>query len=595
MASSSSSAPAPSSKPSRRSAAREGVARLMRTPAKIMVPRLLFIAAVVLLCIIGLVVVYSASSVQAYSDTGDPAFYVRRQAVFLLIGIAFCIFFARVPYAFWSHTFLFAGLWVVTTLLLVATQIGFGTQVLGAERSIVIGGVALQPAEFAKITTVFAVCCLVTRYRSGLLEFKHFMVALIVAIAVPILLIFRQPDLGTVIILFIGLLAATILAGLPWKVVFIGLGVIAFYAVFVCIVQPYHLDRLKTLIDPWSDPSDTGYQTIQSLYALALGGTNGAGLGLSQEKYLYLPYAHTDFIFAVIGEEFGLVGTVAIVLLFALFTYAGIRICRNAPDMLGCTVAGSLTVMVAFQACVNMGCVIGLLPVTGKALPFLSYGGSSLVATLTMVGLVLSVSFSSRVNAQSEKRRAALHVVGSAPGEGGQAGAGASSHGERERRAAVRASGEATSRFGRVRGGESASRGERARGSERAHDGEKASHTGESRRARSGKTRQADGRDSGRRYGRESRGSAQEIRASGRPARQATESSRTSGRTSGRTHSGGTARNTASHGNAGRGNTTHDGAAHGNARHDTGRGNAHGPGASRGDTSSARGYSRKGR
>lgn len=587
MASSSSSAPAPSSKPSRRSAAREGVARLMRTPAKIMVPRLLFIAAVVLLCIIGLVVVYSASSVQAYSDTGDPAFYVRRQAVFLLIGIAFCIFFARVPYAFWSHTFLFAGLWVVTTLLLVATQIGFGTQVLGAERSIVIGGVALQPAEFAKITTVFAVCCLVTRYRSGLLEFKHFMVALIVAIAVPILLIFRQPDLGTVIILFIGLLAATILAGLPWKVVFIGLGVIAFYAVFVCIVQPYHLERLKTLIDPWSDPSDTGYQTIQSLYALALGGTNGAGLGLSQEKYLYLPYAHTDFIFAVIGEEFGLVGTVAIVLLFALFTYAGIRICRNAPDMLGCTVAGSLTVMVAFQACVNMGCVIGLLPVTGKALPFLSYGGSSLVATLTMVGLVLSVSFSSRVNAQSEKRRAALHVVGSAPGEGGQAGAGASSHGERERRAAVRASGEATSRFGRVRGGESASRGERARGSE------KASHAGESWRARAGKTRQADGRDSGRRHARESRGSAQEMRASGRSARQATESSRTSSRTSGRTHSGGTARNTASHDSA-HGSAVH-GSAHNAARHDTGRGNAHGPGTSRNNIGPARGYSRKGR
>ncbi len=414
MASSSPSAPA------RRSAAREGVARLMRTPAKIMVPRLLFIVAVVLLCVVGLVVVYSASSVQAYSDTGDPALYVRRQALYLLVGALFCLLFACVPYRFWSHPLLFGGLWVLTTLLLVATQIGFGTQALGAERSIVIAGVAIQPAEFAKITTVFAVCCLLVMYREGRLELRRFAVALAVAIAVPILFIFRQPDLGTVIILFVGLLAAAVLAGLSWKVVLAGLALIAAYAVFVCIVQPYHLERLKTLIDPWSDPSDTGYQTIQSLYALALGGVDGAGLGLSQEKYLYLPYAHTDFIFAVIGEEFGLVGTISIVLLFALFTYAGIRICRNAPDLLGCTLAGSLTVMVAFQACVNMGCVVGLLPVTGKALPFLSYGGSSLVATLAMVGLVLSVSFASRVNVQSEKRRAALHVVGSdSHGEGG--------------------------------------------------------------------------------------------------------------------------------------------------------------------------------
>ncbi len=547
----------------------------MRTPAKIMVPRLLFIAAVVLLCIIGLVEVYSASSVQAYSDTGDPAFYVRRQAVFLLVGIAFCVFFARVPYTFWAHPLLFGGLWVFTTLLLVATQIGFGTQALGAERSIVIGSMALQPAEFAKITTVFAVCCLVVRYRNGCLEFKHFIIALIATIAIPILLIFRQPDLGTVIILFIGLLAATVLAGLPWKVVFIGIGVLAFYAVFVCIVQPYHLERLKTLLDPWSDQSGAGYQTIQSLYALALGGTGGAGLGLSQEKYLYLPYAHTDFIFAVIGEEFGLAGTVAIVLLFSLFTYAGIRICRNAPDMLGCTVAGSLSVMIAFQACVNMGCVIGLLPVTGKALPFLSYGGSSLVATLTMVGLVLSVSFSSRVNAQSEKRRAALHVVGSASGDGARAGAGAGPHDGKARPAGRASSGGRAPRLGRARDGERALRGERA------GDAEKAPRPGAPRRESGRKTRRAGARDSRRERGRKAEGSGHAHRAPGRPARNTAES----GRADGRTRPGRSARDGAERGNA------HDSSAHRGAA----SGSTHGAGASRDSARSPRGYSRKGR
>ncbi len=554
----------------------------MRTPAKIMVPRLLFIVAVVLLCIIGLVVVYSASSVQAYSDNGDPAYYVRRQAIFLLIGIAFCVLFARVPYTFWSNPALFISLWVLTTLLLVATQIGFGTQVLGAERSIVIGGMALQPAEIAKITTVYAVCCLVIMYREGRLEFKHFMVALIVAIAVPVLLIFRQPDLGTVIILFIGLIAAAVLAGLSWKVVAIGFAAIAFYAALVCIVQPYHLDRLKTLFDPWSDPDDTGYQTIQSLYALALGGTNGAGLGLSQEKYLYLPYAHTDFIFAVIGEEFGLVGTVFIVLLFALFTYAGIRICRNAPDMLGCTIAGSFTVMIAFQACVNMGCVIGLLPVTGKALPFLSYGGSSLVATLSMVGLVLSVSFASRVNTQSEKRRAALHVVGSeAPaagaGEGARSGrAGAPGRLGTQSRSGSASHGEGGRRAKEGRRGRDARSGEKAQRGRGAQDGESA------RRARGTRSDESPQRGHGTRA---------QSAASSRFGTARSSSSRSAGSRSGRTRPD-EARSDRPRSNASRSNNSRtDSARHDSTRHD----NARGTGARADDLRPARGYSRKGR
>lgn len=154
-----------------------------------------------------------------------------------------------------------------------------------------------------------------------------------------------------------------------------------------------------------------GYQAIQSLYAFGSGGVFGTGLGLSRQKYLYLPYAHTDFIYAIVGEELGLIGAVFVVVLFGLFIFAGMRICRNAPDMFGCMLAGSFTVMIGFQACVNMACVTGIAPVTGKALPFISYGGSSLIATMIMIGIILSVSLRSKVGMSHERKRDNLRVI----------------------------------------------------------------------------------------------------------------------------------------------------------------------------------------
>ena len=389
---------------------------LQKTPAQIMMPRLLLIASVAILAAIGLVMVYSASSVRAYTESGNPAFYVIRQAGFMGAGILICVILcavsSRFSYHFLANKTVFSVFWAATTILLIATQAGLGVTQLGAERSIVIAGIPLQSAEFAKISTILSAASLLAMFRQGEIEFSRFAISIAIVIIVPVIFIFLQPDLGTVIILLVGVLTVAILGGIVWQVIFAFIGLAALYAVFVCIIQPYHLERLATLLDPWADPSGDGYQSIQSLYALALGGINGSGLGFSQEKYLYLPYAHTDFIFAVIGEEFGLIGTVFVVLLFALFAYAGILICRNAPDLLGCMLAGAFTVMIVFQACVNMACVIGLIPVTGKALPFLSYGGSSLLATFTMVGIILSVSFSSEVDAESKRKRAAFSVVG---------------------------------------------------------------------------------------------------------------------------------------------------------------------------------------
>ena len=390
---------------------REKQSALLSEPAQIMGPRLLFILSVAFLCIMGLVMVYSASSISAYDDFGDPTYYFKRQAIFLVIGLIACVIFARVPYSLWAKPVIFIAFWAISVILLTATAFGLGVSALGAERSIIIAGFALQPAEFSKITVLIAIASLVEMRNSEKISNVRFITIVIVASIVPLVLIYRQPDLGTAIILAIGIISLALLAGISMKIILGIIAAVAIYIVFACVTQPYHLERIVSMFDPWLDPQGSGYQSIQSLYALGSGGMFGTGLGLSRQKYLYLPYAHTDFIFAIIGEELGLVGTLLVVVLFGVFVYAGLRICRNAPDMLGCTLVGSMTTMIGFQACVNMMCVIGIAPVTGKALPFVSYGGSSLMATMIMVGIILSVSFRSKVGAANERRRENLMVI----------------------------------------------------------------------------------------------------------------------------------------------------------------------------------------
>lgn len=400
-------------KPSKRGSVVKRIrqSRFMKEPGRIMGPRLLFIASVAVLLAFGLIMVYSASSITAYNDFHDAAYYVKRQAMFMVIGIIACIACAKIPYRFWCNPTVFVVLWFITVLLLTATAFGLGVSALGAERSIMIAGFALQPAEFAKIIILMTCASLFELWHEGKFEFKHFIGILAVATLVPLILIYRQPDLGTAIILAVGFLALCFLAQVPLKPIAIIIGVLVLYVVFACVTQPYHLERIITMFDPWVDPQGDGYQSVQSLYAFGSGGLFGTGLGLSRQKYLYLPYAHTDFIFAIVGEELGFIGAAALVVIFGVFIFAGIQISRRASDLYGCYIAGSMTVMVGFQACVNMACVCGIAPVTGKALPFISYGGSSLMATMIIVGLILSVSVHTRVDAENEQRRDNLRVL----------------------------------------------------------------------------------------------------------------------------------------------------------------------------------------
>lgn len=390
---------------------------LFAEPAQIMGPRLLFILSVVALCIFGLIMVYSASSISAYKDFGDTTYYFVRQSVFLGLSVIVCVIFAAIPYKFWGNRVVFLALWIVSVLLLTATAFGLGVSALGAERSIIIAGFALQPAEFAKIFVLLTIASLAQIYMDGEMDLRKFAVMVAVAAIVPIILIYHQPDLGTAIILAVGIITLAALAGISWKIIIGIFALLGAYVVFSCVTQPYHLQRIITMFNPWIDPQGDGYQSIQSLYAFGSGGIFGTGLGLSRQKYLYLPYAHTDFIFAVVGEELGIFGAFFVVALFGVFIFAGMRICRSAPDMFGCMIAGSMTTMIGFQACVNMACVTGIAPVTGKALPFLSYGGSSLLATMMMVGIILSVSFRSRVGARYERKRDSFVVYEGGSGD----------------------------------------------------------------------------------------------------------------------------------------------------------------------------------
>lgn len=387
------------------------ISRLLTDPASIIGPRLLFIFSVAALCIIGLIMVYSASSIAAFNEYGDPTYFIRRQLIFLAVGIIVCVICSKNPYSIWGHPAVFITAWAISVAFLSMTAFGMGVTALGAERSIVIGSFALQPAEFAKITVLISVASIVKMNIDGTLRGNRFLAVILIASVIPLILIYRQPDLGTAIILAVGIIALALLAGISWKIIFAVLGIVVAYVIFACITQPYHLGRIVSMFDPWADPQGDGYQAIQSLYAFGNGGLIGTGIGLSRQKYLYLPYAHTDFIYAIIGEETGLIGAVIVVLLFGLFIIAGMRICRNAPDMFGCILAGSFTVMIGFQACVNMACVTGIAPVTGKALPFISYGGSSMIASMIMVGIILSVSLQSRVGMSYERKRDNFMVI----------------------------------------------------------------------------------------------------------------------------------------------------------------------------------------
>ena len=385
--------------------------------SELRIEQALFVLLAFLLTAFGLLMIFSASSIEALTsaDTGhDPAFYVKRQLLFMVMGLVVAVIIALFDYHLWSATLMpVIGAVVIAMLVLVLTPLA-GADAYGATRWLAVGPIHLQPSEFAKASVLLASASIIERWAYGLEDLREQWMFIGGLVLLPLVLILRQPDKGTTLIICIMVMTLFFIAGMPLKLVLIGvacgLGVIGFLAVF----DSYSLARIQMAWDPWKDPYDSGYQLIQGLLAFGSGGLTGVGLGNSRQKYSYLPMAHNDFIYAVIGEEWGLVGTIGMLLAFVALVYLGLRIARKAPDLSGRLIASGSVITLGVQMLVNTAGVLCLIPLSGKPIPFISYGGSSIISTLVLVGLVISVSRAS-LNALSSSREGFSVVEGSSP------------------------------------------------------------------------------------------------------------------------------------------------------------------------------------
>lgn len=396
-------------------------ARRREPSPEVAAPRAVLLLCVLALLLIGLVMVYSAGSISDVKAGLSVTRSVQSQALYALIGAGCAlVLWKLVPYRTWAGPLLWV-IWGVAVVMLVLTA-AVGTEIYGARRWLgVTETIGIQPSEFAKIALLLMAVRILYLLRQGALEPRAAIVQAVLFVIIPLAFLYRtQSDLGTTLICFVGIYAVMWVGGVSGRLMALiaGLGVLfAFIAVFG---TGYRSGRMVYL-DPWNDGQDgygDGFNIIRSYYALSEGGLLGVGLGNSREKFGYLFASDSDFIFAIIGEELGLVGALVVIGLFVAFLVAGLRIAQECPDDLGRMIAGGCTIMLVAQAFLNIGCTIGVLPTTGKPLPFISSGGSSIIATMIMVGLILSVSQAPGEQEVYEQRRADLRIVRAAPSDG---------------------------------------------------------------------------------------------------------------------------------------------------------------------------------
>jgi cell division protein FtsW len=355
----------------------------------------LLTAIVAMLCTIGLMMVLSASSVEALRSYGGAWIFFQRQIVWVTIGSAVLAIAAMADYHRWRKAVLpvLGGSFVLLLLVLVP---GVGIAAGGSARWLGTESLRIQPSEFAKLGLLLFAADLLARRVDLVGDFRSVMRPLLVTTGLVAGLVIVQPDMGTTllmvfivfVLMFVGGVRVAPMAGLG--------AAAALFSVFLAKVEPYRWERVSSFRDPFSDFQDTGYQVAQSLVALGTGHVGGVGLGASRAKWGFLPNAHTDFIFAIVGEELGLIGTFGVVGLFVAFAVLGIRTALRAPDRFGALLAAGVTAWVCGQAFVNMGAVTSILPVTGVPLPFVSFGGSSLVVTMAATGILLNVARQAR-------------------------------------------------------------------------------------------------------------------------------------------------------------------------------------------------------
>ncbi len=355
-----------------------------------------------LLLLVGLVMSFSASVVDA-AEGGDPFGILRRQIAWAAIGVPLFFVVAGMEHRLWRR--LSWGMMIVALVGLVAVLVpGLGVTRGGATRWIGVGPFVIQPSELAKLASLLWLADVYQRKRSRQrdgVDLKHLLVPALPLLAVEGMLILAEPDLGTTIIVGVIVGLVLFIEGLPLRIFFTVGGVGALLATMAALLADYRMDRITGWLDPNADPGGTGYQLLQSLYAMGSGGWFGVGVGSSRGKWNFVPNPETDFVFAIIGEELGLVGALVVVALFTWLLVLGLRIARGAPDDFGRTVAFGITAWLVVQAMVNIATVVGLLPITGMTLPLVSAGGSSLVSTLVALGILVSIARSDRTDTTS--------------------------------------------------------------------------------------------------------------------------------------------------------------------------------------------------
>jgi cell division protein FtsW len=369
---------------------------------------------------IGLVMLYSSSSIIAQERFGDSMYFVKRQAVFALIGIVVLIISKNLPYVVYRRlVYVILGVTLLSLVIVLLPHVGH--RVGGARRWLRFGPISIQPAEYAKLALIIYISYSAAKKKERLRELSVGYVPHLVVSAVFIGLVVMQPDLGTAITFAVLTFVLLFVAGVRLRYLLVTAIAVAPLLVLAIAQKGYRWERFLAFLNPWRDPSGTSFQLLHSLLALGSGGLLGVGLGSGQQKLFYLPEPHTDFILAVIGEETGIIGVSIVLLLYALLIYKGVKIALRAPESFGTYLAFGLTLIVGLQAFINCAVVMGLLPTKGLPLPFISYGGSSLLTNLLAMGILMNISCYAReysqgwhggnwLNPQAGRRRSRSNV-----------------------------------------------------------------------------------------------------------------------------------------------------------------------------------------
>lgn len=349
----------------------------------------LFTISIVLICI-GIIMIYSSSSIYAWERYGDSFYFLKRHLVFLAVGLLLTFLAMLVDYRlFRKYSRLL--LWIALALLVLVLIPGIGREISGAKRWFRFKFISFQPSEFANLALIIYLADFIARKGDKIKLLEGFIPPICV-LGATALLILLQPDLGTVIALGSVVLIMLFVAGTRGRYI-LSLILCSLPLLYLLVFRvAYRRTRILAFLNPWLDPKGTGFQIIQSQIAIGSGGLFGKGLGHSQQKLFYLPAAHTDFIFSIIGEELGLIGTLGIIILFMIFIQQGLKIIKNAQDKFGYFLALGLVLMISLKAIINIGVSCGVFPTKGLPLPFISYGGSSLLFDMVSLGILINIA-----------------------------------------------------------------------------------------------------------------------------------------------------------------------------------------------------------